>query len=285
VRSAPNAGYIYYADGVNYKRYNPSLNTMEAWAAAAGALPVDPASNTPRLICTWRGRTVLSGLPRDGRNWFMSAVGDPTDFDYAPVSPSSADAVAGNNGPLGLIGDTVTALIPYRDDVLIVGADRTIYQFSGDPLDGGQIDLVSDSIGIAWGDAWCKDPMGVLYFMSNLQGVYRLEPGQKPQRISQAIERLLRDIRLSEVLVRMQWDDLFQGFHLFITPTANAQATTHYFYEIRAGAWWQQEFGNNDHNPLCCHVFNGNGFADTVALGRLQRRRRRTTGRRLRAVW
>lgn len=267
IRSAPNSGKLYFADGHNYKRYVPATNTVEPWVASAGSLPADATGGKPRLICTWRGRTVLSGLSNDPRNWFMSAVGNPNDFDYSPLNTTPTQAVAGNNSPLGLVGDIITALIPYTDDVLIFGADHNIYRMQGDPMAGGQIDLVSDSIGIAWGNAWCKDPMGTVYFLSNLQGVYAMKPGQLPQRISGPIERLLRDIKLGSNLVRMQWDDLFQGLHIFVTPTSTlSQASTHYFWEARAGAWWKTTFRNTDHSPRCCHVFSDNSIADTVAL-------------------
>ncbi len=43
---------------------------------------------------------MLSGILYDPQNWFMSRVGDPTDFDYFPNDPDPARAVAGNNALL-----------------------------------------------------------------------------------------------------------------------------------------------------------------------------------------
>ena len=40
-----------------------------------------------------------------------------------------------------LIGDTITSMCPYNDDILIFFGDHTIYMMRGDPLANGQIDL------------------------------------------------------------------------------------------------------------------------------------------------
>src|SRR4030095_9145280 len=116
-------------------------------------------------------------------------------------------AAAGNNSLAGFVGDVITALMPYNDDVLIFGRDHTIYLMNGDPLGGGQIDLVTDAIGVAWGKAWCKDPYGAIYFMSNRTGIYRMVPGQQPLRISQQIEQYLLDLDMGTNVVTLIWDD------------------------------------------------------------------------------
>jgi hypothetical protein len=278
--STANNQKLWFADGINYCYYDPNVNTVFPWlvgtyqpgdtggvaGTAMGALPVDDLGNTPRLIETWRGRIVLSGLINDPQNWFMSAVGDPTNFDYGPLSTTPAQAIAGNNAPQGLIGDVVTAIIPYTDDVCVFGGDHTIYMMRGDPMAGGQIDLVSDAIGIAWGRAWTKDPIGNIYFVSNKTGIYTLVPGQAPQRISQQIEQLLSSIDTGANSIRLIWNDRFQGLHVFITPTDAPATCTHLFYETRTGAWWTDQFANNNHNPLCCCTFDGNTPGDRVAL-------------------
>jgi len=267
MRSAANNQKLYVVDGVNYRFFDPANNSMENWTASAGALPVDAGGNTARLIATWRGRTVLSGLPEDSQNWFMSRVGDPTDFDYSSVSNDPAQAIAGNNSKLGLIGDTVTALISYTDDLLVVGGDSSIWMFRGDPLYGGQIDSISNSIGMAWGEAYCQDQEGNLYFFSNMTGIFVMAGGQAaPQRLSQAIDQLLTPIDTGNYGVRLLWNDRFQGLHVFVTPLAEPGATTHFFWEKRSGAWWTDTFGNHDLDPLCCVTYDGNLPTDRVPL-------------------
>lgn len=266
IRSAPNVGKIWFADGNNWVYFDPTDTSVNTWAASAGSLPEDANNLTPRLICTWRGRTVLAGIIGDPYNWFMSAVSDPTNFDYSPVNQTPSQAIAGSNAPQGLIADIVTALIPYTDDVMIFGGNNSIWLMQGDPMAGGQISLVSNRIGIAFGEAWTMDGYGNIYFMSNRNGIYTLVPGQQPQRISQQIEQLLVDLDTGSNSIRMTWDDIFQGFHVFITPVQASGPTTHLFYETRTGAWWQDTFSNPNHNPLASCQFDGNNPNDRVVV-------------------
>lgn len=256
----------FFADGINPVYYDAVTNTLNLWTATAGTFPVDEDNNLPRLICTWRGRIVQSGLLLDPQNWFMTKIDDPFNFDYAPQSPGPADAVAGNNAPLGLIGDTITCLIPYTDDILVFGGDHSIWMMKGDPADGGRSELVTDTIGMAWGQPWCKDPYGNIMFVSNKMGIYQMQPGQQPVRISQAIEQLLQVTNTGEVAIRCIWDDRYQGMHVFQTPLASPAEATHFFWEQRTGGWFKDKFKNNNHNPLCCTTLDGNGPNDRVPV-------------------
>ncbi len=257
---------LWFADGVNYAYYDPSINTVLPWKAAAGTLPVDLRGNLPRLICTWRGRIVLAGLLYDPSNWFMSAVSEPRNFDYAPNFITPTQAVTGTASPMGLVGDVITGLIPYSDDTLIFMGDHSIYQMSGDPMSGGQLDRVSDAIGGAWGICWCKDPYGTIYFVSNRCGIYTLVPGQKPIRISQPIEQLIRNLDTGMTNIRCVWNDEWQGVHFFFTPLLAPESATHLFYEWRTGAWWPDVYGADRMNPLCCVALDGNTITDRVTL-------------------
>lgn len=268
--SSANNQKLYFADGRNYAVYNPATNTVSNWTttpSTGGTLPRDTDGNAPRLICTWRGRTVLSGLLLDSQNWFMSHVSDPNDFNYAPEDVSPAQAVAGNASSLGFVGDVVTALIPYSDDLLIIGGDHSLWAISGDPMSGGQIDLISDVTGTAWGQSWCKSPDGTVYFLSNRTGVYALQPGQGPPvRISQQVEQLLLDLDTGVNIFRMVWNDRFQGFHLFATPGTGPSGTTHFFWEARSRAWWTDTFADTAMNPTACCIFDGNLPTDRTVL-------------------
>lgn len=265
--SAANGQKLYFADGTNEVYFDPAAMKVKKWVAKSPSiLPRDAAGNRPRLITTWRGRTVVSGLLMDPHNWFMSAVDDPTDFDYSPPSQTPTQAIAGNNAPQGLIGDLITGLCSYTDDVLIFFGDHSVYMMRGDPFNGGQIDKVTDAVGAAWGEAFCMDPYGTVYFFSNRCGIYSLVPGQKPLRISQPIESFVQDIDTGNNSIRLIWNDRQQGFHTFITNMDAPTATTHLFWEMRTGAWWMDQFANNDHDPVCCCTFDGNDPSDRVNL-------------------
>lgn len=267
MQSSVNNQLLFFADGTNWVYYDPVADALETWTATAGELPVDADDNKPRLTCTWRGRTVLSGLLLDPTNIFMSKVSDPFNFDYFPPLPIDPSAAwAGNVGPQGKTGDVVTALIPYSDDQLILGMDSSIAIFRGDPNAGGQIDLVTTSIGIAWGNAFAMDSAGIIYFFSNRTGIFAFVPGAQPQRISQSIDNLLRDVDTGEYGILLQWNDRFQQLHCWITLLSTPMATTHFVWEKRANAFWQDTFANTDHNPLCCCTFDGNDADDRMAL-------------------
>lgn len=257
---------LWFADGINWCYFDPSTTSVNRWQATQGSLPADSRGNTPRLIATWRGRIVLSGLLYDPQNWFMSAVGDPTNFDYAPADITPTQAVAGNNSPVGIVGDVINSLCPYSDDTMIMFGDHTIWQLSGDPMEGGRIDRISDTVGAAWGIPWAKDPFGTIYFVSNQMGIYTLVPGQQPQRISQPIEQLVQVYNSGSNTIRVLWNDKFQGAHFFFSPTVAPGTTTHLFYEARTGAWWQDQFASTNYDPLCCTIFDGNLNADRTAL-------------------
>lgn len=259
-------GKLYFADGVNRVFYDPITVSLETWTANAGALPVDADGAYPRLNCTWRGRLVEAGLEGDPQAWFMSAVDDATDWDYSPLSRTATQAIAGSLAPQGLAGDVIVSLCPYSDDVLIFFCDHHIYMMRGDPLAGGQIDLVSDVIGGVFGTCWAKDPYGNVFFVSNNMGVYMMTPGNQPQRISQQVERLFKDINTGDNGIRLAWDDSEQSLKIFVTPLDEPAVTTHFTWEARNNAWWRDTFKNENHNPLCCVTLDGNEPDDRVLL-------------------
>jgi hypothetical protein len=265
IDSAILFGIVYFVDGVNAKKLTVSTNTVSAWTASAGTFPSNGA-DLPRLICTWRSRVVQSGISSDAHNWFMSKVGDATNFDYAPSLTTTADAVAGNNALAGQCQDIITALIPYRDDLLWFGGDHSIWQMTGDPSEGGRLDLISDSTGIAFGQAWCKDPAGVVYFFGSRGGLYGMVPQAAPQLLSgKRIQNRMAKIDLSTTKVHLAWDDRQQAVMIYCTPV-DGSAATHYVYDTRAQAFWLDSFSTDSENPLCSHVFDGDTPGDRCLL-------------------
>jgi hypothetical protein len=271
VYAAPSNQKLYFADGTDDRvYYDPATNVVDDWTASAGSMPVD-GTNGPRLICLWRNRIIQSGIVSDPQNIFAAKVGDPTNFDYSPADPSATDAWALNLTDQGEIGDVVTGLVPCTDDVLVVLGDHSIHKLVGDPLNGGSSELVTDAIGGAWGQAWCKGPDGTIFFFSNVPGVYALPPraAGQPVRISHQIDPRLKDVDTGNTIIRLFWDDLKHGFWLFITDDDGA-AGNHWFYEAvrpdgSGGGWFPVEFANADHNPTCGCVVDGND-ADDRAL-------------------
>ncbi len=271
IRAQQAFGQQYITDGVGYFRYDPSQNLVSTWTATAGTLPTN-SSQIARGIFLWQGRVGLWGIPKDPRNLFLSAIGNPFDFDYSVLSGTvQTQAVALNASKFGLMGEVINSCIPFTDDVLYILCANSIYKLNGNPAGGGTLDKVTTSIGGAWGNPWVMDPYGNIYFMSNRTGIYRIQssPGMQgssmPVRISQQIDAELQTIDLSTVVVRGQWDDIHQCIHFFVTPFASSQAATHYVLEVRSGSWFFEELPN-DMNPLCTYAFQGNSSSAQVCV-------------------
>jgi hypothetical protein len=274
--SADLNGKLYFADGFNAKYYDPQdpkpHGTVKAWTTTDGTLPVDTRGRRPRLIEYWRGRIVLSGLAGDPQDWFMSKIGDPHDWEYAPTTLTEATATSGSNAPAGKMPDIVTALMPLNDDILVFGGDHEIWALSGDPMQGGRWDNVSNTVGMAWGRAWCKDGSGVFYFMGSKGGVYSGTISEGLKKISSGlIDERLEDLNLSDSIVRFVWNERRQGVHIFLTPRTkllNTDSTTteHLFFDRRTQSWWIDKFANKDHNPKVAMVLDGDSATDRAVV-------------------
>ena len=260
-------GRIYITDGLDYKIWVGSNNAAIDWSPTAGSLPGSPGTIAPRLIATWRGRIVLSGLRTDPHNWFMSRLGDPLDFDYTPSTVSELQAVQGGVGVVGKAPDKINCLLPYSQDILLLGCDHSIWQLSGDPQISGRMDLVDNTTGMAFGRPYCQDPAGNIYFFSSRGNIYRMNTGgAAPESLSeQSIEPLIVDTDLNATFVRMTWDDSKNGMYVFLTPFVTG-ATTHYFWDARTGGWFPLKFASNDYNPMALKTFDGDSPNDRVTL-------------------
>ena len=255
IRSAEAYSKCFFVDGTNYKFYDPITNAMIPWIPTAGALPDDPggdgtADNAKgaRKITRWGGRLVVYGTSDDPHNWFMSAIGDPFDWDYAPAASNSSQAISGNNAGLGAIGQVIRVVIPYDDQLCFFGCDAEIWKMIGNPADGGELQIVTRSIGIAHDRGWCIDDQGYIYFYGSDGIVYRLAPGGIPEPLSvNAIHRRLLDFDLSDVKPHMEWNHREQGVHLFLhSATTNATHRT-FWWDRRNSAWWPDELASTKH--------------------------------------
>lgn len=220
------------------------------------------------LIAVWGGRIVLSGLGTDPQNIFMSAVGDPFDWDYAPEAQTVQQAVAGNiTSGYGKNSDIVTALIPYTDDILLIGGSHSIRKFMGNPAEGGVNVSVTDITGIAFGNAWCQSPEGVIYFFGSRGGVYKMDPGGGiPARLTAVtIDERLSDIDLDSNIVSLLWDDRAIAVRVYISPK-DGSATKHYVWDVRNEAWWPFSYTQNEHNPLAVHLLSGGTKAERYVM-------------------
>jgi len=264
----------FFVDGYNKKFYDFYDNKVKAWTSndnleKGSSFPEDSGGMFPTLIESWRGRIVMSGLPNEPHNWFMTATGTMDDWQYFPQVITEYTAAAGHVSDAGQMPDVVRGMVPFSDDVIIFLGDRSVWQLSGDPMSGGRFDLLSDKTGGAWGRAWCKDSHGVAYFFGSTGGVYRIAPRGMPERItSGVIDRRLRDVDLSTTIVRMEWNEKAQGINLFFTKNDLTSKEECLFYDARTNSWWPDKYDHIAHNSPCMVTYDADTSGDReVVIG------------------
>tara|TARA_R110000824_G_scaffold86938_5_gene214707 strand:- start:2924 stop:5653 length:2730 start_codon:yes stop_codon:yes gene_type:complete len=259
IHSANFGVLVFFADGETARYYDPSEGangTILDWTAANtyGILPKDSNGGFP-YIEAWNRRLIIFGLEEDTSNWYMCAKNNP--FDWKQQSNVTGAAISGRTSPAGLFpkGDRIYGVIPYNDDLVIFAGDRSMYQLSLDPAVDAQFDLITDTVGIAPGRAWCKDGFGSVYFFGNNGGIYKMSLNSPPQRISnKSIDKRFENVDLPNTTVRLLWDSLMQGIHVFLTPVTTPVVTEQYFFDFRTEGWFPYKFADVSYQPYSVGV-------------------------------
>lgn len=259
-------GKAYMGDGINEVVYDPKKGTLKKFEVE-GAGEVPKGCN---LACKYRNRLVLAG----GSKWYMSKVGNPHDFEYFPKVQTQIDAVA--DSTIGkFAGDIIQALIPGQDDYLIIGCSSSILLLRGDPLAGGEIDLVTDTVGIAFGNAWARDPNGVVYFFAQRGGVYRMVPGGLPESLSDAtgaqdvtIQDDFESISLNDYRMELEWDFEREELVVFQIPYDEEDATVvrSWRWSKKLNAWWPDRPGATKLMPYSAWAADGDLTTDRTLI-------------------
>jgi hypothetical protein len=264
---------IYIADGSKYWVYDPLDTEVSDYGNITELLSTSITIIPPRcrLVTTWRDRVVLARDPADPGRWHMSAVGEDTNWDFFPANPTSTQAVTSTNTAAGRVPDIINAVIPWTNDTLLYGGDRTLWQLSGDPAAGGVLDLISQDTGVAFGKAWCTDPEGNLWYFGNTGGLYFLQQRKLPVRVSLTrVEEQLRSIDLSSYYIELQYNPVDEGVHIFQIPFGSGGAIVdQWFYEIQSGAWHKDRFGATATDliqPTATLNINGDQASDRAIL-------------------
>lgn len=257
-------GKVYITDGESYKVLDPKLGTVEDWTATDGGEM--PARG--RILTAWRGRIIISRAADDPYEIYASELGNPLNWDIYPAALTTTQAWRGRASGVGRAPDIVNCFIPLTDDLALIGGDHSIYRMTGDPAAGGQIDVLTDQVGIAYGDSWTKDPDGRLYFFSSRGGVYGLDASGAQVRLSNAsIERRLQDIDLTEYKVNLVWDYRLGGLYVLPVPwTIGGVKRRSYFWEQKTASWWEDEQDISDLQPSAACILDGDDPGDRLVL-------------------
>jgi len=246
VQAAVGFEEIFVADGKKYWVYDPKEGNAYGSVSQLRGDTLAPIPKYCRLIETWRDRVVIARDPVDPGRWHMSAIGNPRDWDMFPLTPTLSGAASSTNTEAGRVPDIINSVVPWTDDLILFGGDRTIWQLNGDPnYPNSVFDLISDETGMAFGRPYCKDPEGGLWFMGNGTGFFYMAPGSRPVRISLGkVEEQLRSVDLSTHYFRCAWNAQDEGVHIFQMPFgAGGTIVDHWFYEMPAQAWHKDRFG------------------------------------------
>jgi hypothetical protein len=214
--------------------------------AVYGALPTKAY-----LGCLYRGRCVLSGNPEIPYQWYMSRQANPWDWTYLALDSQSP--VTGGDGTAGKCGDIITALAPYQDDYLIMGASTSIWVLRGDPAAGGSFDLMTDATGIFGANSWCWDAGKNFYFLGN-NGIYVIKPGTggTPENLTQnCIPNFVKELQLNASVhrVTMCYDKENQGI-LIAKTTLSSGDSQNYWLDLRTGGFFPETY------PPECGVYS-----------------------------
>lgn len=228
---------------------NPNPNLEEAAGVASRV------TGRGRIVTLYRNRMVIAGLRDDPNNWFMSAVGDPRNWDYFPAVESVTQAVAGGTGEAGTLGDSITALVPFSDDMMLIGCLNSLWVMQGDPAAGGQIINLSQQVGCVGPDAWAFDPSNNLYLFGS-NGLYRISPSLEMERLSAGVlDKTFAEVDLTANRVILQFDRDRDYLFIFITKDeVGAANELSYIFDSRVQAFWPIKLPD-ENGPTSVHYF------------------------------
>ena len=259
-------GYFWVIDGVcALRRINATDGTITEPAATAGTIPTGAT-----MLWLYRGRLFHGKFIDDPYNYYASKSGDFLDYDASNIT--QVGAFAGNDTQqAGLLGDILTAAIPYGDVSCIMGMAGSIAIMRGDPRAGGSIDFLSREVGIAGPTAWCRTPDGDLYFMAR-DGLYAIQGSAgssfgapKPMSLNK-LDTTLGQVDFATHTVAMAYDPDEQGVKIFLVPN-DGSAGKSVFVSRANGSLWIDEYPAGKSPTAACEVRGAGGTDRKCLLG------------------
>jgi len=256
VDSGTNRGRCSFRIVDGPKAIDASSKSVRPLNASIGNIPIGA-----ELVSTYLDRLVFV----DGRVWYMSRQGDPTDWDYGADVGDRGRAVAGVTSDAGQPGDEIIALASRGNDYLVMFARQTTWVMRGDPAAGGVLFNISRNYGCVDSYAFCHGDEGEIYFLSK-EGLCVLADGvgSRPTPISsEALPNELRNFDASTTLVSLAFDVRYRGVWIFLTPKDGSQGR-HWWYSKLANSFWPIQFASSTMQPTAATVHSSSPAAGSV---------------------
>lgn len=260
---------IVFLDGVNYYAYSLRDGTVARLeSTSAGEIP--PRA---KYAFYWRHRLMLVAFADNPYNYAASRLGNIRDWNLRPGAlptgeqiQTSTQSFTGTLTRAGEAAEPIVTGIPVWDDLCYIIGESRILRLTGDPQDGGNIHLVTDSMGGTFGDSWCKDSTGrVFMFGSAPPGLYQLLPDRDPVPLSRHTleESEFADIDFSTHRMLLCWNPIDKGVHIFQVAWGTSSVVDHWFWEerthrlVRSPPLWTDSFGSADLQPTSVTYLGG----------------------------
>jgi len=231
--------------------------------AAATGLITDATNYLPysgaNIGCLFGGRVYLNSVENPNQ-WIASRHRDPQDFLVSQDDVGTP--VSSQTSKLGIVGDAITAMVPYLDHYLYFGCMNEIWIMRGDPGSGAQITNVSRTVGMFGPDGHCFDDKGNCFFMA-MDGFYVLAgrsgvEGEPPENLTNTrmpgfIKALGLNRRTDRVC--MEYDKDRYGIDVSIVQY-DGQYGVKFFWDLRLNAMDPESFAEGDHYPASMLYYN-----------------------------
>jgi hypothetical protein len=257
-------GEVFLTDGEKIVVLNPRTGELKDYAPTDGG----EAPQRCRILTAWRGRLILARAADYPYEITASELGNPYGMNIYPAALSSGQAWRGTAAGVGRAPDVVNSFVPLNDDLAIIGGDHSMHILRGDPAAGGEIDALSDSMGLAFGNAWCRGPAGEVYAFTSRGGVIAIAGGAQIQRLTlNRIERTLQAVDLTLFKIRMAWDYRNEGLIVVPVPyVRTGEKHRGWFWQAQTGGWFEDEWSETDVQPSALTVFDGDDPDDRLVL-------------------
>jgi len=188
------------------------------------------------LVASYASRLFVSGAADEPNQWWCSKCANP--WMYAVEVNNDLSANYGLAGNLGDAGDLVRALIPVKDDRILLGGATSIRAIVGNPAPsgGGEMNAVDLVHGVWGANSWCYDGSGSLYYISPVGGLCRMNMVLYTTEVLAAavLPKMLETYNPATHRIVLAYDPDLEGIWITITDLVNATGSG-YFYSIVAG--------------------------------------------------